>query len=88
MGYRLYVLWFKVCSKAVERAYEELGHEKPTTPSTSVSFKQCLPHPSKLKKRKRRDFKTTRSTSRKHHHGFDVTAHVAQLKRKQAEFKW
>ena len=81
---KLYVLWLKVCSKVVEGASEQHGYE---TPTNSVSLKRCLPHPSKLKKRKRRHSENTRSTSR-NHHGFDVTAHVAQLKRKQAEFNW
>lgn len=66
------------------RASEQRGHEKP---ATSVPLKGCLPHPSKLKKRKRRLSKNTRTTSG-NHYGFDVTAHVAQLKRKQAEFNW
>jgi len=68
----------------VARTFEQCGHEKPTT---SVPLKGYLPHPSKLKKRKRRHYKNTLSTSR-NHYGFDVTAHVAQLKRKQAEFNW
>jgi len=59
----------------------------PRKPTTSVPLKGNLPHPSKLKKRKQRHYKNTCSTSR-NHYGFDVTAHVAQLKRKQAEFNW
>jgi len=76
----------------VARTSEQRGPEKPTT---SVPLKGYLPHPSKLKKRKRRHYKDTLSTSQnivssngRNHYGFDVTAHVAQLKRKQAEFNW
>ena len=43
-----------------------------------------LPHPSKLKKRKQKRLRRANSLQ----YGFDVTAHVAQLKRKHAEFNW
>ena len=46
-----------------------------------------LPHPSKLKKRKQKRPKSMH-TPRHSQYGFDVTAHVAQLKRKHAEFNW
>lgn len=54
---------------------------------TAVPSKGRLQHPSQLRKRKRKRNKTMCTSSRSHH-GFDVTAHVAQLKRKQAEFNW
>ncbi|XP_068722873.1 uncharacterized protein [Montipora capricornis] len=46
-----------------------------------------LPHPSKLTKRKQKSSKSLRS-ARHNQCGFDVGAHVAQLKRKHAEFNW
>ena len=46
-----------------------------------------LPHPSKLKKRKQKRLRRANSL-RQNQYGFDVTAHVAQLKRKHAEFNW
>ena len=67
------------------RTSEQRGHGKPTT--SDIPSKGYLPHPSKLKKRKQKHYKNIHSTSRSHN-GFDVTAHVTQLKRKQAEFNW
>lgn len=75
----------KVCGKIVARSAEKYDQGKRTT---AVSSKGFLPHPSELKKRKRKRNKNTCTSSRSAHHGFDVTAHVAQLKRKQAEFNW
>ena len=46
-----------------------------------------LPHPSKLKKRKQKRLRRANSL-RQNQYGFDVTAHVSQLKRKHAEFNW
>ncbi|KAJ7388967.1 hypothetical protein OS493_034605 [Desmophyllum pertusum] len=77
-----------VCSKVVARASSELyDHQKLLT---AVPSRTSLPHPSKLRKRKRKRSKNINmhTTSHNQHTGFDVTAHVAQLKRKQAEFNW
>ncbi|XP_078371850.1 uncharacterized protein LOC144655468 [Oculina patagonica] len=74
-----------VFSKIVARtSSEQYDQEKQIT---AVPSKGRLPHPSQLRKRKRKRNKTMCTSSRSHH-GFDVTAHVAQLKRKQAEFNW
>ncbi|XP_032218618.1 uncharacterized protein LOC116601889 [Nematostella vectensis] len=50
----------------------------------SISFKEELPHPSKLKKKKRNIQHNTQRQKK----GTDVYAHVAQLRRKKAEFNW
>ena len=48
-----------------------------------VASRESLPHPSKLRKKKLK-----RQYGYKQKHGMDVAAHIAQLKRKQAEFNW
>lgn len=52
-----------------------------------VTSKETLPHPSKLRRKTKSTIALKRTVHRQKH-GFDVAAHMAQLKRKQAEFKW
>lgn len=76
--------FFKVCSKTVTRSSSLNDDARRCKTLTLVD---CLPHPSTLKKRKQGCLKKMRS-ARRNQCGFDVRAHVAQLRRKHAEFNW
>ena len=76
-------VYSKVVTRGSSKLYNDHGKLEPAT----VSSMGCLPHPSKLRKRKQRRSKAMHTPSHSQY-GFDVTAHVAQLKRKHAEFNW
>ncbi|PFX29087.1 hypothetical protein AWC38_SpisGene6167 [Stylophora pistillata] len=75
-----------VCGKVVARS-GSLGLNDRKKPITGVTLRESLPHPSKLKKKRRKQSKHQPSV-RQSQQGFDVMAHVAHLRRKQAEFNW
>ncbi|KAK2555406.1 E3 ubiquitin-protein ligase NEDD4-like [Acropora cervicornis] len=79
-----HVLPVGVCSKTVTRSSSLNDDARSCKTLTLVD---CLPHPSTLKKRKQSCLKKMRS-ARRNQCGFDVRAHVAQLRRKHAEFNW
>ncbi|XP_066020811.1 uncharacterized protein [Pocillopora verrucosa] len=74
-----------VCGKVVARGSLELNDCK--KPITGVIFRGSIPHPSKLKKKKRKRSNNP-PRMRQSQQGFDVIAHVAQLRRKHVEFNW
>ncbi|RMX49968.1 hypothetical protein pdam_00013938 [Pocillopora damicornis] len=75
----------QVCGKVVARGSLELNDCK--KPITGVIFRGSIPHPSKLKKKKRKRSNNP-PRMRQSQQGFDVIAHVAQLRRKHVEFNW